>query len=120
MEGDTVPEGVTEGLRYDEGKLQIELVPPEAIIAMAEILTIGAKKYSARNWEKGMKWSKVYAPLFRHLMKWVLGEPYDIETYEKYGEKHSHMKFVLWNAMALVTYEQRGIGEDDIPTHYRT
>lgn len=118
MEGSTVLKDVepTEGLRFDEGKLRVDLIPPEAMEAMAEILTIGARKYAERNWEKGMKWSKVVGPLMRHLLKWMKGEPYDIETYEKYGEKHSHMKFVLWNAMALVTYEARGIGTDDRPS----
>lgn len=97
------------GLRYNEGKPPLELVPPEVMWALAEVLAHGAKKYARRNWERGMSWASVYACLLRHLLKWFQGEEKDEES------GLSHLDHVLWNAMALVVYERRGIGEDNRP-----
>jgi hypothetical protein len=97
------------GLRYNEGKPPMELIPPEALWSLAEVLALGAKKYARRNWERGMSWSTVYACLFRHLLKWFQGEDKDAES------GLSHLDHVLWNAMALVVYERRRIGTDDRP-----
>lgn len=97
------------GLRYDAGKVRVDLVPPEMVMAFAQVAGKGAEKYPERNWEKGMAFSKVYAPLMRHLLKWWMLEDRDPET------DLSHLKHVLWNAAALVTYLERGIGQDDRP-----
>jgi hypothetical protein len=97
------------GLRYNEGKPPLELIPPEMIWAVAEVLAYGAKKYAPRTFERGMSWSTVYACLFRHLLKWFQGEDRDAES------GLSHLDHVLWNAMALVVYERRRIGTDDRP-----
>lgn len=96
-----------EGTKKDEGKIRLDLIPPELLTSVGEILTFGAIKYSERNWEKGMKWGRVYGALMRHLWKWWKGEDLDDET----GKSH------LWHAGCciafLITYEARGVGEDD-------
>jgi hypothetical protein len=96
----------TEGVKADGEKVRIDLIPPEAIFAIAEVLTFGAKKYSDRNWEMGMSWGRVYGALMRHLWAWWRGEKLDPET------NLSH----LWHAGCciafLITYEARGIGTD--------
>ena len=97
----------TEGVKFDTGKVRMELLPPELLTAVATILTFGAEKYDDRNWEKGLNWSRVYGALLRHLNAWWGGESYDKET------GHSH----LWHAGCciafLITYEMREIGQDD-------
>lgn len=97
------------GRKDDSGKVRMELLPPEMLSATAAVLTFGAKKYEDRNWEKGMKWSRVYGALLRHLNAWWGGERTDLET----GMSH------LWHASCciafLVAYEQRQTGEDDRP-----
>lgn len=55
------------GLRFNEGKTRYDLVPAFAQEQYARVLTKGAQKYAERNWERGMKWSKVIASLERHL-----------------------------------------------------
>jgi hypothetical protein len=45
----------------------------------------------------------------RHLSAWWQGEDKDPET------GMSHMLHAAWNALTLVAYELRGIGEDDRP-----
>jgi len=99
-----------EGVKFDSDKIRMELLPPELLVGVADILTFGTKKYADRNWEKGMDWSRVYGALLRHLNAWWGGEDTDSET----GKSH------LWHAGCciafLITYEQRGIGNDDRPS----
>ena len=97
------------GIRFDKGKTKYELVPPEWVTVLAEILTMGADKYAERNWEKGMKKSRMVGSLFRHLFARLRGQRYDEES----GKPH--LGHVAWNALALMSYDLRGIGEDDLP-----
>ncbi len=101
-----------EGRKDDSEKIQLELIPPELTTSVGEILTFGAKKYEARNWEKGIKWSRVYGALLRHLTSWwnPFESDYDPET----GKSH------LWHAACciafLIAFEARGMDEyDDRP-----
>ncbi len=87
------------GLRKNEGKLRVDLVPVSAITALAQVLEVGAKKYADNNWRRGMKWSNVHSSLHRHLLKWLAGEDKDEES------GLSHMAHVLCNAAFLVEYE---------------
>lgn len=100
---------MSEGRKDDGGKVRYELLPPELLEGVAQILTFGAAKYEDRNWEKGMKWSRVFGALMRHLWAWWSGVPTDPET----GKSH------LWHAGCclafLIAYEQRNVGEDDRP-----
>lgn len=105
-----IPEGEAQplgGVKHDQGKCRLDLIPPEAMFALGDVLTFGANKYGDRNWEKGMKWSRLYGAALRHLMKWWWNKGPDEET----GYSH------LWHALCciafLVTYEQRKLGEDD-------
>lgn len=114
MESNPVFESITEGLRFDTDKLRFDLIPPEADIALAEILTFGAKKYADRNWEKGMKWSRCVASLKRHMSRWESGELLDPET------NKPHLWHMLCNVAFLVTYSDREIGTNDIPAYNHT
>ncbi len=66
-------------------------------------------KYSPNNWTKGMPWSWNWDSMMRHLTAFGRGERIDQES----GKSH------LWLAgcrlMMLISYEIRGIGEDDLP-----
>lgn len=99
----------TEGRKDDTDKNRMELIPPELLVAVADVLTFGAKKYEDRNWEKGMSWSRVFGALMRHMWAWWSGEGLDKET----GKSH------LWHAGCciafLIAYEARGTGTDDRP-----
>ena len=104
------------GLRYTEGKLaRYDLIPPEALEALAIHYGQGAAKYGDRNWERGMKWSNVFAPLMRHAWRWWRGKSYDDEDPRMPGFRAHHMIAVAWNAFAAYTYDVRRIGTDDRP-----
>jgi len=94
------------GIKLDTDKSRFDLIPPEALFALSEILTLGEKKYSGRNWEQGMDWGRVFAGIMRHLWAWWGGQDKDPET------RRSH----LWHALAgitfLTTYEARSVGTD--------
>ena len=110
----------TEGLKFDSDKVRIELVPSEAIFAIAQIITFGAKKYADRNWELGMKWSRVFGATMRHLWSWFAGKGPTTRSF-LFGEIDDETGFShLWHAGCciafLITYEERGVGEDDRPT----
>jgi dATP/dGTP diphosphohydrolase len=99
---------MSEGLRYDEGKLRMDLLPHEWVVGLAEVLTAGAKKYADRNWELGMKWSKVWAPALRHMFKFMKGERYDAD------DGVHHLFHAAWGLLALASYDLRQIGENNI------
>jgi len=87
-----------EGLRFNEGKLRYDLVHPQAIKGLVEVLTKGAEKYAPRNWELGMSWSKVIASLKRHLAAIEMGEDFDPE------DGKLHIDHLQCNAHFLSAY----------------
>jgi hypothetical protein len=98
------------GRKDDLDKLRYDLIPPEAMRGLAYVYTIGAKKYADRNWEQGIKYSRVVGALFRHLFLWLIGEEFDTDN----GQRH--IDSVVWNAVALSTYTARGMYKfDDLP-----
>lgn len=102
-------EPIAEGQKFDSDKLRYELLPPELLEEVARVLTFGAHKYSARNWELGMAWSRPFAALMRHMWAWWRGEDKDPET------GYSHLSHAACCIAFLVSYEARNVGTDDRP-----
>lgn len=88
----------TEGIKHDAEKVRMDLLPCEALEAVAEVLTYGAKKYADNNWQKVENAVTRYrAALLRHYCAFQRGEAYDAES----GLLHAaHMAtnaiFILW------------------------
>lgn len=105
------------GYKADEDKIRIELIAPEFIFGTAEVLTFGAKKYTARNWERGMHWSRPFGAAMRHLWAWWGGKGPTPKSYlfgDLDGEtKLSHLKHAACCLCFLVTYEERGMTQFD-------
>lgn len=101
------PDATGGGKRDDVGKSRMDLIPMDALYELGEIYQFGAEKYADRNWEKGMKWSRMIGPLLRHIAAFMCGIERDPES------KQLHSAHMAWNALGLLTYELRGIGEDD-------
>lgn len=101
---------VAEGRKDDTGKAPWHLLAPEFMEGTAQVLAFGAVKYEERNWERGMKWSRPFSAMMRHMWAWWRGEKVDPET------GHSHLWHAACCVMFLVAYEQRGVGKDDRPS----
>ncbi len=78
-----------------EDKSRPDLVSPFALDRLGEWLRKGAKKYSERNWEKGMPISRVMASLCRHVL-----------AYQEGRKDEDHMAAVMCNAMFVLHYEE--------------
>ena len=101
---------ITEGMKYDNDKLRLDLLPFDALMEVAEVYSMGAKKYSDRNWEKGLQYMRVVGALLRHLFAWILGEE------RAKDDKQRHLASVVWCGLALLTYELREMKSfDDRP-----
>lgn len=55
------------------GKSRVDLVPSWATLAYGWIMEAGARKYAARNWEKGMPVSRYIESAMRHLEAYRMG-----------------------------------------------
>lgn len=89
-----------------------DLIPADALEALAEHFGRGAMKYAARNWEKGYEWSKNFAALQRHIWAFWSGEDIDEET------GSLHLVAAMWHAAALTHYymnPEKYEGFDDRP-----
>lgn len=110
------------GLRYNSGKIRIELLPSFALQEIAKVFTYGAKKYTTyhedgsiktsgdNNWKLGLEWMAVVASAKRHLELFVSGEDRDQES----GELH--IAHAATNLMFLLEY-YRGYPQGDNRPH---
>jgi hypothetical protein len=90
----------TEGVKYDQDKVDFTLIPPYALLAVAKNLTAGLKKYKERdNWKKVPEAKERYMKaLYRHLEAIRRGEIFDPDALEP---NTTHMSAVIANAMFL-------------------
>jgi hypothetical protein len=98
---------MSEGRKDDAGKLRFDLVPIDPLRKLAQVYTIGAEKYEDRNWEKGIRWGRIYAAMMRHATAWWNGE-----TNDPIDGQH-HLSSVAWCAFALMEYERTHPELDD-------
>lgn len=71
---------VNDFMKFDASKPRYELVPPIAIKAMAEVITYGAKKYQANNWQTCTDTDRFVGAIYRHIEAWRAGEELDPES----------------------------------------
>ncbi|GKT33496.1 hypothetical protein ADUPG1_007382, partial [Aduncisulcus paluster] len=109
----TDPGNLVSGYKADEDKVRMDLLPPEFLFATAQVLTFGANKYAARNWEKGMKWSRPFGAMMRHMWAWWAGRGPTNKSF-LFGDLDPETNMShLWHAACcvafLISYEARGI-----------
>lgn len=106
---DSIGEVTEAGKKFDTGKLPLELISPTSLNAMAAVLAFGAKKYDARNWEKGIAYSRIIGAIMRHTNAYLSGEVFDKET------GLSHMAHVMTEAMFILHFEKHRPEFNDLP-----
>jgi len=98
-----------------KGKGRPFLISPIFKQRLAVWLELGAEKYSARNWEKGMPLSEYYESLYRHL-----------DQHQEGLRDEDHLAAAAFNLMALIHTEEmvrRGLLPkklNDLPTYLET
>lgn len=80
----------------NEGRGRFDLLPYEAVEALAKWYEAGSKKYDERNWEQGISVKDCINRMIRHAMK--AGNGWTDED---------HLAAVMWNAAAAITMMQR-------------
>ena len=95
--------------KYDDSKIRVELIPPEFLWAVGEVLTYGANKYAAGNWARGegISHSRLIGAAMRHIIAFHSGENDDPES----GLPHlAHASCML---AFLIASRSRGCSFDD-------
>jgi Domain of unknown function (DUF5664) len=70
----------TAGVKHDNGKPDMSLIPMAAALEEAAVWTFGKKKYDAWNWYKGLKYSQILSAMERHLTLLKAGQDFDYEN----------------------------------------
>jgi hypothetical protein len=84
--------------KKDKGKLRMDLIPPEALEGIAEVLTFGAEKYGENSWRKVEK-ERYIAALLRHYAAYM-------KDHQSVDEESGilHIKHLLCNAVFLMCF----------------
>jgi hypothetical protein len=82
-------------------------IDPLALRILGRVAAMGEEKYSRFNFLRGYAWSLSVDALLRHLMAFLDGEDLDPES----GLPHT--AHVAWHGLALTSFLERHIGEDD-------
>jgi Domain of unknown function (DUF5664) len=87
-------------VKADDGKVRADLLPADALLHVAEVLTLGAAKYGADNWRKVDDVIRYKAALMRHVLQYLSGQAVDAES----GK--SHLAHVACNALFLLELDR--------------
>jgi len=95
------------GVKFDAGKVRMDLVPADSIFAVACVFTYGAIKYADWNWAKGMRRGRLIAALDRHKTAYLMGEEFDRES------NLPHTWHMGCCTLMLISADLRHIAEED-------
>jgi hypothetical protein len=88
---------------------QVGALDPVALIELSRVAGMGANKYAAHNFLRGYDYSLSFNAMMRHALLFWAGEDADPES------GLSHMAHAAWMALSLVSFVERGVGNDDRP-----
>lgn len=102
------------GIKHDQGKPRLSLIPKEAIWEIGNALTYGANKYGQFNFRKGISHSRLLDAAMRHITEHIAGEDVDPES----GNTHiSHalgsLAMLAWMIKHKPELDDRYNGDDD-------
>jgi hypothetical protein len=68
------------GLKYDQEKPDLSLLPRDFLDEVAKAMQYGERKYGRYNYRGGMSWHRIVAAAMRHITAWNDGEDTDKES----------------------------------------
>lgn len=71
---------MSEAAKHDAGRPRYDLLPACALHDVAAVMAFGADKYGDRNWEKGLRWGRLFRAAVSHLFAFWRGEYADHES----------------------------------------
>ncbi len=87
----------------EEGKGRYDLLSPIALKRLAQHFENGAKKYSERNWEKGIPLASFFDSGIRHMYAFLSGDT-----------SEDHLAAAMWNIHCLI-HTQEMIKQGKLP-----
>jgi hypothetical protein len=97
------------GNKYDQGKPRLSLIPQSALIDVAQVLEVGAKKYSRDNWKVVPDATERYTEaLLRHASEVADGLSVDDDPFREDPESGlPHLAHVACNALFLLWFRSQ-------------
>lgn len=93
-------------IKNDAGKLDLTLVPVEAMEAIARAMTYGANKYGRGNYrQSGMHWTRLTAACLRHIFAWLF-----VADIDESGNNHIDHAIA---SLAMLAYQMKHHPECD-------
>ena len=77
------------------GKGRFDLLPPYALLRVAQHYENGARKYAERNWEKGLPLHRYIDSCLRHLFQFMMGD-----------RSEDHLAAAAWNILCYIHTER--------------
>lgn len=93
---------MSEFTKDDDGKIMMSLIEPQFLKGTANVLTLGAKKYSVGNWKKCDDRQRYEDALLRHIYDYLQGNKCDEES------GVSHLYHAACNLMFLDSFDKEG------------
>ena len=99
--------------KHDSGKARFDLLVPEFLEDMANVMTMGARKYSENTWQSVPDGKSRYtAALYRHINAWQQ-RPEVVDE----DSGLSHLAHVAVNAMFLYWLQQHREDKTEVDTN---
>lgn len=91
------------GVRYNQNKNRLELIPPEFIDEVGKVFTFGAKKYSVDNWKHldEDQQKQIMGSLLRHIIEYHKGNKLDDES------GLNHLAHAACNIAMMIWFEKQ-------------
>lgn len=105
--GQLIWESSNTGVKHDQDKPDLSMLPRSAKIGIARAFMYGAKKYGRNNYKAGMNWTRLIAAADRHLSAFADKENLDEES------NLNHLFHLGACVMMLIEYYEKGLGTDD-------
>jgi len=96
------------GKKYDEGKIDYNLMPVHALEGIVKVFTYGSMKYGPNNWQGVRPKERYISAAYRHIEAIRKGEP--IDTIESGGSGLLHIDHAICSLIMYreITREENG------------